>query len=46
MFGPRNAGDRDLVWTFGGGPRVCIGKFLIEVILKVRTIVKNLTQAT
>ena len=31
----RNAGERDLVWTFGGGPRVCIGKLLIEVILKV-----------
>lgn len=33
----RNKGDRDLVWTFGGGPRVCIGRFLIEVILKVHT---------
>lgn len=29
-----NSGDRDLVWTFGGGPRTCIGKHLTNVILK------------
>ena len=31
----RNAGDRDKVWTFGGGPRQCIGKHLSNTLLKV-----------
>ena len=31
----RNAGDRDKVWTFGGGPRQCIGRHLSNTLLKV-----------
>ena len=27
--------DRDKVWTFGGGPRQCIGKLLSAAILRV-----------
>lgn len=29
-----NAGDKDRVWTFGGGVRKCIGKFLTNTLLK------------
>ena len=31
----RNAGDKDKVWTFGSGPRQCIGKLLSTTLLKV-----------
>ena len=31
----RNKDHRDLVWTFGGGPRTCVGKKLSETLLKV-----------
>ena len=31
----RNAGDSDKVWTFGSGPRQCIGVLLSNTILKV-----------
>lgn len=27
--------DRDKVWTFGGGPRQCIGKLLSTTLLRV-----------
>ncbi len=33
----RNAEDKDKVWTFGSGPRHCIGHLLSSGILKVRT---------
>jgi cytochrome P450 len=29
-----NVNDKDLIWTFGGGPRCCIGRSLTTVILK------------
>lgn len=32
----RNAGDREKVWTFGGGPRQCIGRYLSSTLLRVR----------
>lgn len=32
----RNAGDREKVWTFGGGPRQCIGRHLSSTLLRVR----------
>ena len=34
----RNSGDKDKVWTFGSGPRPCIGHLLSKTILKVRAI--------
>lgn len=38
MFSHRNANDRDKVWTFGGGPRHCIGKLLSTSLLKECTV--------
>ena len=32
----RNSEDKDKVWTFGSGPRHCIGHLLSKTILKVR----------
>lgn len=31
----RNFTDKDKVWTFGGGPRQCIGRFLSSMLLRV-----------
>ncbi len=33
----RNSEDKDKVWTFGSGPRNCIGHLLSSGILKVRS---------
>lgn len=30
----QNAGDREKVWTFGGGPRQCIGRYLSSTLLR------------
>jgi hypothetical protein len=31
----RNLTDQEKVWTFGGGPRQCIGRFLSSMLLRV-----------
>ena len=38
----RNAGDEDKLYLFGGGARSCVGKHLVDTILKVSALCAEL----